>query len=228
MQLTGPAFCVRAQACDRTTSRCNTCRGKQCARGTSWGRPLSSRGSGSLTRSAALACHFAALSHELPARTSSIFTEQRLYELSPLSMSHVPADCACPTFSASAVKSYHHCHGESAAVHKRDSLAQDASFSGLYNQGSTCPSWARGYNCRVDGTDNRENLEREYSEVGLLATLHTRGFSGVMVACSSDQFSSQAWYTGDLRKMLLKLKSHATSSSATGGGRNLLKHSQQS
>ena len=27
----------------------------------------------------------------------------------------------------------------SAAVHKRDSLAQDPSFSGLYNQGSTCP-----------------------------------------------------------------------------------------
>ena len=42
---------------------------------------------------------------------------------------------------------------------------QDPSFQGYYDQGSDCPTWARGYDCRRDGTENKERLPKEYNEV---------------------------------------------------------------
>lgn len=42
---------------------------------------------------------------------------------------------------------------------------QDPSFQGYYDQGSDCPTWANGYDCRQDGTENKDKLPKEYNEV---------------------------------------------------------------
>ena len=55
---------------------------------------------------------------------------------------------------------------------KQIAAAQDPSFQGYYDQGRDCPSWAAGYSCQKDGTNNKDKLPKEYNEVQHAFTRH--------------------------------------------------------
>lgn len=54
---------------------------------------------------------------------------------------------------------------------------EDPFYQGFYDAGSACPSWAKDWDCMLDGDANREELPNTYNKVGLRSQISTASLS---------------------------------------------------
>ena len=84
---------------------------------------------------------------------------------------------------------------------------EDPHYQGLYDAGAACPSWAKDWDCMLDGDANREELPDAYNKVACHS--HTR-FKSRSRSTLSRQMALSAYFLSVMTRQLPAYMAHAS------------------